>query len=168
MKLMNLIAQFFFPFQKFEIETTLSDEKLVARLQDAIESKSDYYDGRVDKTGFCISEKPVKNFMRNSLAPVAEGSWQKKENVTVVSGIIRMNFVIGALFATVQVVCIIFMLMDFMVAAFPKTQTIFIDANGENLWSKIILFLVLQIFLNFAFRFPAKRLYNRLVIFLCA
>ena len=132
---MNKFFQRLLLFEKCEIKTKLSKKEILKKIKSFADSKynSDYY-GRIYENGFVIAERYIKQYAvghsRNSFAPVAKAKIAESDNITTVSMVIRMNFLVQIGFAPI-----------WFISMFT-----------------IVLLPFMLILLHFAFIKPAKRL----------
>ena len=111
---MKKIFQRLFLFETFEIKTKLSKRKVLERIEKFTASHhSDYY-GKVTENGFCVSSRRRKVFwggsIHNSFAPLAKATVTEKDGITVVSGVLRMNWLVYAVFIPLYFVSLIYIL----------------------------------------------------------
>ena len=105
---MNKFFQRLFLFEKCEIQTKLSKQQVLKRVESFADPKyTDYY-GRISENGFFVAEKSIKHhsFLRthNSFVPVARGKVTEKDGGTTVSMVLRMQLLVWILFIPVYIV----------------------------------------------------------------
>ncbi len=141
---MNWFLQRLFLFDKFEIKTSLSKEKINNKIETFLEIEDEDYYGKIEENGFCVAERNSKHFgkigfSRNPYAPVAKAKIKETDNGSVISVTIRMNYIVLFVFVPLYVLSLCMI----------KTNVIF--------------FPVCLIMLHFGFFMPAKILKKYLV-----
>ena len=131
---MHKILQKLFLFEKFEIQTKLSKQEILKRIDSISDPEyGDYYAG-VLENGFIIAEQNIKYFgggrSQNSFAPVAKATMIEKDGMTVISVTLRMNLLVHALFLPIYILLLL----------------------------AIFTIPIIYIIMHFAFFKPAKRL----------
>jgi hypothetical protein len=139
---MHKIFQNLFLFEKFEIQTKLSKQEVLKKIDFFLTHEyTDYY-GRISDNDFFIAGKNRKHytggFSRNSFAPIAKATVTQKEDITVISGVLRMNLLVLIIFIP------IYLLSLLLIFPFP----------------------FMLVILHFCFFKPAKRLKEALEVFL--
>ena len=90
---MHKYLQWLFFFEKFEIQTKLSKQAILQKIEPFTREQYDGYTGRLRDNGFVIAQKPYSysGFLRtrNSLAPIAEATITEADGITTVSGLLR-------------------------------------------------------------------------------
>ena len=131
---MNKILQRLFLFEKFEIKTSLSKDKILEKAASLADPEyTDYYGG-VSEDGFFIAKKNRRHYTgghsQNSFAPVARAKVTESDGMTTVSTVIRMNLLVLILFAPIYIISLL----------------------------TIVLYPFMLILLHFTFIKPAQRL----------
>ncbi|MBQ9805285.1 MAG: hypothetical protein IJW49_02080 [Clostridia bacterium] len=148
---MNKILQKLLFIEKFEIKTKLSKERVQRILE--FETRQNYdYRAYFSKKGFCVAEKTRKHsgFVRtnNSFAPVATAKASEQDGMTVISVLIRMNFLI----------CLIWYPLYLLSVLSLVAAVVGLIVGDAELAIGIPVFLFCFGLPFFAFRRPAKRL----------
>lgn len=135
---MNKHLQHLFLFEKFEIQTKLSKQEILKRIEAFADSEHTDYYGSVAEGGFYIAEKNRKYFAgvhtQNPFAPIARGKIDEKDGSCSVCGVLRMNALALILFPPIYLISLL----------------------------TIVPFPIMLIILHFAFVKPAKRLKDAL------
>ena len=123
-----------FLFEKFEIQTKLSNSEILKKVNSFLDfDYTDYY-GSVSENGFLIVEKYMKQIpgghSHNSLAPIAKAKIIEKDGLSTVSVVLKPNIIVLILFASLNLISLL----------------------------SIVLFPLMLLFVHFAFVKPAKRL----------
>ena len=131
---MKKIVQHLCLFEKFEIQTKLSKKEILKKIDSFADPEyTDYY-GSVSENGFFIAEKNIKAFAightQNSFAPIAKATIEENEDISTISGVLRMNILVLIMFVPIYLISLL------LIVPFP----------------------VMLILLRVAFFKPAKRL----------
>ena len=116
-KKMKRILQNLLLFEKFEFKTKMSKERIIKNVSSFADPQySDHY-GYVTDDGFLVGEKHVKihnhNFSRNNFAPMARAKIEEGDDITVVSGVLRMHIILLLMIAPIYYLSLL------TVVAFP-------------------------------------------------
>ena len=92
-----------FLFEKFDIKTSLTKEKILNKVETFLCVESEDYYGRLWEDGFYVAERSRRNFgllwrSRNSFAPVAKAKITENDTGCTVTITIRMNMIVMVLF----------------------------------------------------------------------
>ena len=148
------------PFEKYEIMTDLSKEKIFERISAEGDSRNGEYNGLVRKDKFIFAEKTYKHsalgHSRNSFAPVAVARLSEESGKTLVSVKIRMPLPTCILFFPLYVISAIFFLFGLIWLVFDIIGAIGGSGMTGDFLSLLVLLPLEQLLLFFAFKKPAK------------
>lgn len=150
------------PFEKYEIVTDLSKEKIFERISAESDSRNGEYIGLLRKDKFIFAEKTYKHSAlgrsRNSFAPVAVARLGEKNGKTLVSVKVRMPLPTCILFFPMYVISVIFFLFGLIWFVFDIIAAIGGSGMTGDFLSLLVLLPPEQLLLFFAFKRPAKKL----------
>ncbi|MBQ7821465.1 MAG: hypothetical protein IJ391_04200 [Clostridia bacterium] len=150
------------PFEKFEIKTELSKERILQKIKSVSDPEYADYRAKVSENGFYVAEKNRKAFLgghtQNTFAPVASAKILGQDRPTVVSVTVRMHLLVCILLLPIY----LFSAFAFVYGVAGTIVDIVHISIGTEITGEAPLFLFpfpfLQLLFYFGFKRPARRM----------